>query len=92
MRDKIVSVLGKFYVDDLGIDETIDSIMSICGISPDIILVQQWEEDSESLTGWSSWGWFYENGNIFDEVGYEIDEVLESDKFGNILKARFKHI
>ena len=57
-----------------------------------IILIQQWEEDPDDKTGWSTWGWECENGNLFDDVGYELEEVLEKDNYGHITKARFKYI
>ena len=64
----------------------------IHSVSPRIVLFQQWEEDPDDKTGWSTWGWEYENGNLFDEVGYELEEVLEEDKYGHITKARFKYV
>lgn len=39
------------------------------GVKPSITLIQQWEEDPEDKTGWSSWGWRYEKGDLFDEMG-----------------------
>jgi hypothetical protein len=68
-----------------------EEILCLFGKS-DIILIQQWEEDPNDKTGWSTWGWEYENGNLFDEVGYELKEVLEEDKYGHITKACFKYV
>ena len=57
-----------------------------------ITLFQRWEEDDESKTGWSTWGWEDENSNLFDESCYELEEVLEKDGHGHITKARFKFV
>lgn len=92
IRKEIAGVLKYFSEEALTTDEAIDSILLLFGVSPRIILFQQWEEDSDNKTGWSTWGWEYENGNLFDEVGYELEEVLEEDKYGHITKARFKYV
>lgn len=55
-----------------------------------LILTQTWEEDLDEKTGWFSCGWFYENGKPYDGIGYVINEVLDTDKHGNITKALFK--
>lgn len=46
-------------------------------------LYQQWQEDSESKTGWAGSGWN-------EGEGYELVEYLEVDKYGNATKALFK--
>ena len=92
IRKEIAGVLKNFSEKSLTTDEAIDSILLLFGVSPRIILFQQWEEDPDDKTGWSTWGWEYENGNLFDEVGYELEEVLEEDKYGHITKARFKYV
>ena len=92
IRDKINKVLRDWKLEAVNTNEAIDSILLLFGVSPRIILIQQWEEDPDDKTGWSTWGWEYENGNLFDEVGYELEEVLEEDKYGHIMKARFKYV
>ena len=92
IRKEIAGVLKYFSEETLTTDEAIDSILLLFGVSPRIILFQQWEEDPDDKTGWSTWGWEYENGNLFDEVGYELEEVLEEDKYGHITKACFKFV
>lgn len=92
IRKEIAGVLKYFSEEALTTDEAIDSILLLFGVSTRIILFQQWEEDPDKKTGWSTWGWEYENGNLFDEVGYELEEVLEEDKYGHITKARFKYV
>lgn len=92
IRKEIAGVLKYFSEEALTTDEAIDSILLLFAVSPRIILFQQWEEDPDNKTGWSTWGWEYENGNLFDEVGYELEEVLEEDKYGHITKARFKYV
>lgn len=92
IRKEIAGVLKYFSEEALTTDEAIDSILLLFDVSPSIILFQQWEEDPDDKTGWSTWGWEYENGNLFDEVGYELEEVLEEDKYGHITKARFKYV
>lgn len=57
-----------------------------------ITLIQKWEEDEHDKTGWSTWGWEDEKGNLFDKAGYEIEKVLEEDKYGHITKAVFKYV
>lgn len=92
IRKEIAGVLKYFSEEALTTDEAIDSILLLFGVSPRIILFQQWEEDPDDKTGWSTWGWEYENGNLFNEVGYELEEVLEEDKYAHITKARFKFV
>lgn len=92
IRKEIAGVLKYFSDEALTTDEAIDSILLLFDVSPRIILFQQWEEDPDDKTGWSTWGWEYENGNLFNEVGYELEEVLEEDKYGHITKARFKYV
>lgn len=92
IRKEIAGVLKYFSEEALTTDEAIDSILLLFDVSPSIILFQQWEEDPDDKTGWSTWGWEYENGNLFDEVGYELEEVLEEDKYGHFTKARFKYV
>ena len=92
IRKEIAGVLKYFSEEALTTDEAIDSILLLFGVSPRIILFQQWEEDPDDKTGWSTWGWEYKNGNLFDEVGYELEEVLEEDKYGHITKACFKFV
>lgn len=89
IRQKIAEIITHTHKTPL---EQADEILLLFGVSPRIILVQQWEEDPDDKTGWSTWGWEYENGNLFDEVGYELEEVLEEDKYGHITKARFKFV
>lgn len=92
IRDKINQILRDWKLDAVNTNEAIDSILLLFGVSPCIILIQKWEEDPDDKTGWSTWGWEYENGNLFDEVGYELEEVLSEDKYGHITKARFKYV
>ena len=92
IRKEIAGVLKYFSEEALTTDEAIDSILLLFGVSPRIILFQKWEEDPDDKTGWSTLGWEYENGNLFDEVGYELEEVLEEDKYSHITKARFKYV
>jgi hypothetical protein len=47
-----------------------------------IELTQDWIEDNESKTGWYGLGWC-------EPEDYVIDEILDSDKFGNPILARF---
>ena len=92
IREKINQILRDWKLEAVNTNEAIDSILLLFGVSPRIILIQEWEEDPDDKTGWSTWGWEYENGNLFDEVGYELEEVLEEDNFGHITKARFKYV
>jgi len=92
IRDKINKILQDWKLDAVNTDEAIDSILLLFGVRPRIILIQQWEEDPDDETCWSTWGWEYENGDLYDDVGYELEEVLEEDKYGHITKARFKYV
>ena len=92
IREKINQVLRDWKLQAVNTNEAIDSILLLFGVSPRIILIQQWVEDPDDKTGWSAWGWEDENGSLFDEVGYELEEVLEKDKHGHITKARFKYV
>ena len=92
IREKINQVLRDWKLEAVNTNEAIDSILLLFGVSPRIILIQQWEEDPDDKTGWSTWGWEYENGNLFDEIGYELEKVLEEDKYGHIRKALFKYV
>ncbi|NJO89612.1 MAG: hypothetical protein HC831_12180 [Chloroflexia bacterium] len=92
IRDKINQILRDSKLEAVNTNEAIDSILLLFGVRPRIILIQQWEEDHDDKTGWSTWGWQYENGNLFDEVGYELEEVLAEDKHGHITKASFKYV
>jgi hypothetical protein len=92
MRTEVKYILELIRDKTITIDNGTDRILNLFGVSPRIILIQQWEEDPDDKTGWSTWGWEYENGNLFDEVGYELEEVLEEDKYGHITKARFKYV
>jgi hypothetical protein len=92
IREKINQVLQNWRLKTIYTDEAIDSILLLFDISPRIILIQKWEEDPDDKTGWSTWGWEYKNGNLFDEAGYELEEVLEEDKHGHITKACFKYM
>lgn len=90
--EKIDQILESLYDRVIEPVEAKEQLLLLFGVSPRIILFQQWEEDPDDKTGWSTWGWEYENGNLFDEVGYELEEVLEEDKYGHITKARFKYV
>jgi hypothetical protein len=92
IREKINQILLNWKLGEVNTNEAVDSILLLFDVRPSIILIQQWEEDPDDKTGWSTWGWEYENGNLFDEGGYELEEVLEKDKYGHITKARFKYV
>lgn len=55
---------------------------------------QDWYEDADSKTGWTSAGWYRMDGVplFLDLYEIEIVEVLDTDKFGNIIKAKLKII
>lgn len=50
---------------------------------PDIVLTQDWSEDEHEKTGWLGSGWN-------EPQGYELEEVIEQDKYYNHTKAIFK--
>lgn len=91
IRDKINHILQGWQLQSVSTDEAIDAILLSFGIEPYVILIQEWEEDPDD--GWTTpWGWEYENGKLFDEVGYELEEILDKDSHGRITKARFKYV
>ena len=92
MEDKIHEIITDLLRDDLSKQDAIDLILGLFKISPKIVLFQNWEEDHNEKTGWSTWGWEYESGHMFEEVGYELEEVLERDKYGNATRALFKYV
>jgi len=51
------------------------------------IATQQWYETDTTKTGWDSHGWMFEDGEMTD--GWELEDILHQDKFGNIWKATF---
>ena len=92
MKEKVLDIAKKIYHNHITPEVATELIFEMFGIKPSIILYQEWEEDHVDGTGWSTWGWEDENGNFFDESGYELEEVLDQDKHGNITKARFKYV
>ena len=49
---------------------------------PSITLTQTWVEDEEDKNGWLGSGWN-------EPDGYEIEDVIEQDKYGNDTEAIF---
>lgn len=53
-----------------------------------IKVVQTWEENLDSKTGWISDGWFYDDtGEEVDEEDYSEIEVTDTDKFFNPIEG-----
>ena len=53
-------------------------------VMPSIILTQTWVEDEEDKNGWIGSGWG-------EPEGYEIDDIIEEDKYYNSTKAIFTY-
>lgn len=53
-----------------------------------IYATQEWTETVENKSGWESNGWIFPEG--LNEQDYEIEYVVEQDKFYNPTKATFK--
>lgn len=55
-----------------------------------IVAIQEWVESEDEKTGWLGQGWVSESSNEpIDDDSYNINKILESDKFGNPIKAEF---
>jgi len=80
------------YQMKAGIEAVVDYLqkrkgqkLPIHGVMPRIVLTQDWVEDTHEKTGWCGSGW--------DEPdGYELEEVIEQDKFYNPVKAIFVYV
>jgi hypothetical protein len=57
-----------------------------------IVAIQEWYEEFESKTGWASYGWTRRDGTPLHPELYdmEVEEILDSDKYGNPIKAIMK--
>lgn len=47
------------------------------------IVLQDWYETEYSKTGWDSHGWIFKDDYQGLTTGWEIVEILDSDKYGN---------
>lgn len=48
------------------------------------LVVQGWYETEYSKNGWESYGWqFMDTGHFIDGSGYEVTQILDSDKHYN---------
>lgn len=56
--------------------------LGLFSVMPRIVLEQEWEESTDDKTGWSGSGWN-------EPEGYELEEVVDYDKYNNPLKAIF---
>jgi hypothetical protein len=90
--EKLSKILDDFSQETISKESALDKILLAFNIPPRVWCTQDWEEDDTSKTGFSSMGWFIEDGYPFDEIGYELEEVIETDKHGNPIKAWFKYV
>lgn len=85
---KVVEYLGNNVNLDISFIEKlakgIVESLSLPVLSDCIVIEQEWFESEDSKTGWDNTGWDVPEG-------YEIDEYIETDKFGHPIKARCKY-
>jgi len=83
--EEIKTILTDFKHDRIGSKDAIDQLWLLHNKLPEhIVLGQEWYEDLEEKTGWLGSGWN-------EPDGYELMEIIDSDKFGNPIQAIFKN-
>lgn len=83
-EEKLTLILNQYKNSGININDSIQNIMKIFGIDYRIILIQDWTDDISN-------GWFKLNGEPFNEISYQIDEIIERDDTNKIIKAYFKY-
>ena len=84
MKDKIHSTVLGYASSVAEANKLTNELCILLGVMPSIILTQTWVEDEEDKSGWIGSGWG-------EPEGYEIDDVIEEDKYYNETKAIFSY-
>lgn len=81
-KQKIIGIIVQTHRTPI---EQADDILSLFGVMPRIVLTQDWYESEEEKNGWLGYVWN-------EPKGYELEEIINQDKFYNPTQAIFKYM
>lgn len=82
MEKKIIEIITQTHLTP---KEQANKVLDLFSVMQRIVLTQDWYEDDEEKNGWFGYGWN-------EPKGYELEEIIEFDKFSNPTKAIFKYV
>ena len=85
MKTDTLSILEKVKNGELTPQVAQEQLFVLFGVSKRIVLSQDWFESNDSKTGWDTIGWN-------EPKGYELEKVLDTDKYGNPTLATFIYV
>lgn len=89
--EKHISILQRLIYDYENKSHFHDVVGGWEGVSPELVYAtQEWSESDTSKTGWEGSGWILPQG--FSQANYELEYIVDQDKFYNPTKAIFKLI
>lgn len=85
LPEQINSILQKFLNKEISLETAENELNILAGFKKYLILTKIWNESSEDKTGWESSEWN-------EPENFEIDKILDTDKYSHSTIALFKYI